>query len=371
MMISLFIRKKNNKFCVIYEYRDEVTKKRRQKQLGAFEKKKDANTLLAEERLKIDRGLFVKPNLEIKLHDWLVQWNNEREDKISITTYSYYKSMIKNRYNKKSRLGNINIKDITPNAIEVFYSELRKEGLAKNTIAKHHKMLNKAFVDAKRRQLIYKNPCEYVEKPASSKSTISKILTVKEAKLLLDEVKNTPYELPVNLALGLGLRAGEIFGLTWDNINFENKTIFINKSLALNKETNELFFKDPKTASSKRRLFIPEHLNELLKKYKEKQKENAYNLVLVNRYNKPQNPGNFSKTFGDFLKRNKLEQIRFHDLRHTNASLHLKAGTDLKVTSKTLGHSTIGITADLYTHVLQELDQSAANNINSILYSKN
>lgn len=367
MVTSLFIRIKNKKYTVVCEYRDAITKKKKQKQLGRFDTKRAAKLCLADEKVKLARGLFVQPH-NILLYDYLIDWNNRRKDKLSITTYNYYNEMINCKYNKDTLLGNTKLQDLNAIMVENFYSELKNQGLANNTIAKHHKLLNKALDDAKKKQLIFKNVCEYVERVKTKKSNVSRSLTQNEVQKLLEASKNTIYEAPINLALGLGLRSGEVFGLTWDNIDFEKNTVKIDKVIALNKATREVFFKEPKTISSARTILMPATLSQFLKKYKLKQVPNDYNLVIVNKYSKPYPPSNFSKSFQGFLEKNKFDHLRFHDLRHTNASLHLLAGTDLKVTSKNLGHSSIGITADLYTHVLQELDEAAATNINLMLY---
>lgn len=370
MITSLFIRNRNKKFAVICEYRDEITKKKKQKQLGSFTKKRDANIFLADQKVKLDRGLFVIPK-DIILYDYLVTWNDLRKEKISLTTFNYYRDLIKkfNPDNNRDNIGRIKLQDLTPIMVEKFYIDLKKYGLANNTIVKYDKMLRKALGDAKRKQIIYKNVCDYVERIPVKKSTIAKTLNKEQAQKLLNLSIGTAYEIPINLALGLGLRSSEVFGLTWDKIDFKKNTIRIDKVTAIDRATRRVFFKEPKTRTSIRTIVIPKTLSKLLKEYKLRQEPNKYNLVLTTINGEPFCSATFSKNFQYFLESNEFEHIRFHDLRHTNASLHLLAGTSMKVTSQNLGHSTINITADLYTHVLAELNTTAANNIDNILYN--
>jgi integrase len=141
---------------------------------------------------------------------------------------------------------------------------------------------------------------------------------------------------------------------------------------------SELILKEPKSETSKRTLEAPKELIQVLKEHKTKQKEiylrskgeckNEENLVCTRNNGKLINPCTFSTVFSKFLKRRNLPDIRFHDLRHTNATFMLLSDTPMKVASGRLGHSTIAITADLYTHVLQELDRDAADKLNDVLY---
>ena len=367
MVTSLFIRKKNDKYVVICEYRDKETKKKKQKQMAAFVRKKDATVFLSEKKIELGHGYFVTPT-STNFNNYLNTWNDLRKDTIAIATYDYYKSMIRCHYSTDTKIGSANLQEVTPLMLNQFFKSLRAAGLAENTVAKHYKFLHKAFEDAIRNQMVQKKPTDYSEKVQAKKSDISTCLTKNEAQELVRLSIDTRYELPINFALGLGLRSGECFGLRWSDIDFESNTIKIRQTITQDKSTREIFFKEPKTTSSKRTLIIPDALALMLKRHKLKQKQNKYDLIFINTKEMPILPCDFSSNFSKFIKNNGLRHIRFHDLRHTNASLHLLAGTDLKVTSKNLGHSTIGITADLYTHVLEELDQNAANAINDVLY---
>ena len=190
-------------------------------------------------------------------------------------------------------------------------------------------------------------------------------------------VKGNKIEIPVVLGVGLGLRRGEILGLKWSSIDFVSKNMIIDSSLAY--VDNTFIFKSTKSESGERTLVMPDSIIEILKKHRKDQ--NIIKLALGEEYQKndlvycqddgaPIIPGSFSHKFTDFLKKYGLKQIRFHDLRHTHASLLLKYGVSAKVASRRLGHSSIGITMDLYSHVYNEVEVEATNKIEIGIFQK-
>ena len=163
--------------------------------------------------------------------------------------------------------------------------------------------------------------------------------------------------------------------LTIDDIDFQNMTININKQL--NQYENELIITEPKSEDSNRVVSAPSEIFDIITKrikniernknlLESEYKDNK--LIVCNEDGDFIKPGYFTKNFNRFLKRNNLKVIRFHDLRHSCASLMLKSGVPMKIASQILGHSTIGITADLYTHVLHESKKEAAELIGKELF---
>jgi integrase len=174
--------------------------------------------------------------------------------------------------------------------------------------------------------------------------------------------------------VGLGLRRGEVLGLKWDDVDFEKNNISIKRSLLPDK--TGYIISNVKTAKSKRTIAVPINIINCLKREKLRQAENklflgeGYNdldMLCSNDDGTPITPHAFNHRFSNLLKENNLPHVRIHDLRHTNASLMLKQGISMKVASDRLGHTTIGITMDLYTHVDEELQQDAADRLNNIL----
>jgi len=168
-----------------------------------------------------------------------------------------------------------------------------------------------------------------------------------------------------------------LLGLKWENIDLEKKTISVCNNLVPTSNGN--ITKAPKSENSRRTLDFPEGLVMILKKHRRMQAERKLMLgpgycgggyVCCQDDGQHWAPSYFSKKFADFLKRNKLPHIRLHDLRHSNATLMLKYGVPAKVASQRLGHSNIGITLDLYSHVMSDMQKDAADKIDVGLFQQ-
>jgi integrase len=252
-----------------------------------------------------------------------------------------------------------------------------KGGLSAKTVMYIHRVLREALSHAVKQQIIPRNVADFVEVPKLKKYRAT-VLNEDGVQLLLEAFKDTNYYIAVLLGVGVGLRRGEALGLQWKDIDFENKTIQINRSLLPTE--NGLIFHDPKTEGSNRIIVVSNTIINMLLVAKEQQEKSkkllgeAYNdidLVTCWDDGSPINPTTFSQSFGRTLKRNKLPHIRFHDLRHTNATMMLKQKVSAKVASERLGHSTIGITLDLYSHVLKEMQEEAAEKLESVIFKSN
>lgn len=373
-MQTVFIRKRGKKYVVTLEYRDSSDGKKKQKSLGSYDKKKDAEKLLIEEKSKINNNDFIMPE-KTTFEQYLNTWIEQHKNNLSVTTYNRYKDIIDRHI--IPHLGEFELQKLNPLQIQNFYN-IMAQFLNSKTILQYHRIIHKALDSAYKLQIISKNPSDLVETPKIKKYK-SNVFSVKEVQQLLESCKNTRLEVPINLAVILGLRAGEVLGLSWDKVNFSNNTITIDKNLVRDRVSKSFVFKDPKSESSIRTLTAPKELMSLLKEQKKKQSQfqlqsygtynNKYHLLFTKINGEPMTSDSFSRMFRDFLKKHKFHLIRFHDLRHTNASLMLASGTSAKVASTRLGHSTIGITMDLYTHVLEGLEKEAADNISNLIYN--
>jgi integrase len=352
---------------------DIKTGKRRRKWLYADtrpEVKRAANQL--EER--VASGNFVDPS-KVTVEGYLLQWLEDYCAHLENTTVNGYKRYIKKHV--KPFLGDIKIQALKPIDIQRFYNDEFEKKYSGTTILQIHRILNKAFKDALKNDLIERNPMEKVDAPSLGdfKPTI---YNNKQFNNLMDTIAGTSDEMPVLLAGILGLRRGEVFGLRWADINLKQGTISIRKSLV--PVAGELELKNPKTKKSIRDISIPDDLIPILKKHR---KTSMKILSQVNQDNssnwqgnsfvccKPNgemiNPGSYSRQFKELLSNHNLPHIRFHDLRHFNATMMLKYGIDVKVAAERLGHSTPNITQITYQHVLKDIDVEAANKLNKIL----
>lgn len=310
-----------------------------------------------------------------KLKEYLYYWLNTRKNKIEITTYNTYKSIIDNHL--ITGLGHIELQKLKPLHIQNYYTN-KEEELSQRTLLHHHRILSQALKNAVGWQMIPNNPCDHIEAPLPSKSK-GKALTTNEVSYLLDITKETVLGDPVNLVLHTGLRRGELLALKWDDIDFINKTLTVDESLAVDEATCKIIFKSPKSESGNRIISLSDQPIAMLKKHKIQQNEQklklgkAYednNLVFCREDGQPIHPSTFSRWFTDLIRSSDLPAVRFHDLRHTNATIMLmNLKIPAKVVSERLGHSNISITLDTYSHVLQDAQKEAAEKMDNFLSS--
>ena len=370
-ILTVFVRQRGKKHHVMVEYRDKDNR-RKQKSLGSYDSSRQANKVMIQEKSKLLNNNLVIPN-KLTLEGYIREWHSNRHNKLAITTYNRYSLIVDEICDF---IGNIELQKVTPVHINKFYNSLdkitykRRKPLSEKTKLQYHRLLSKAFKDAYRLEYINKNIMELVEAPKPKKYTAA-FLDPVQVKQLFEGVKNSRYEVPVHLAIGLGLRASEIFGLMWDKVDFENNLIKIDTVSVYDEALKRPVLKEPKSETSDRVLTAPKEIMKLLKKQKQFQNDIGLdtNFVFTNENGTQATSASFHTPYTNYIKRRNLPHVRFHDLRHTNASLMLLAGVDAKTTSKRLGHSEIGITLNLYTHVLDQLERDASNKISNIIYT--
>lgn len=245
-------------------------------------------------------------------------------------------------------------------------------GLSARTVLHHHRVLNQALRQAVKWRMILRNPAEAVQPPRPQTREMN-ALDEKQAVKLLRGVEGTRMDLPVLLALSTGLRRGDLLGLRWDDVDLKNGALHVRRSLQ--DVGGELIFGEPKTARSKRRVAIPQGALARLKEHKKAQNEQrrrkgpAYqndNLVFCRDDGRAWHPGSFLAEWQKAAKSLGLS-LRWHDLRHTHATLLLRAGEHPKVVSERLGHSTVAITLDTFSHVLPDQQERAAERFDALM----
>lgn len=373
--------KRGKKWTVVVDIGRDNNGKRKQKWFSGFRTKKEAESELAKIINQIESNTFISPD-KMTLAEYLKSWLTDYvEVNLAPATVAGYKVNIEGHVIPV--IGHIQLQKLQPSHIQKFYNEKLKNGrldgkggLSGKSVIYIHRNLREALNYAMKQQLVTRNVADMVELPKQKKYNAT-FLNEHEVQHLLKAFEDTMYYIPVLLAVGLGLRRGEALGLRWKDVDFDNKTIKIEQSLIPTKEG--LLFHDPKTEGSKRVITAPNSIINMLSKEKARQEENKEfvgvgynNLDLVVCYNdgSPLHPATFSHNFAKILKKNNLQHLRFHDLRHTNATLMLKQNIPAKVASERLGHSTIGITLDLYSHVLKEMQEEAANRLEELIFKK-
>lgn len=368
-MSRVFLRKRSKNYIVYLEYLDKKTNKRKQKNMGSYPLKRDANKRLNEIKEEIYKDELLVPN-EMILKDYILNFLEKYKINLSITTYNSYKRIC-NKY-IIPLLGDIKLCDIKPIHIQDYVDDLL-DLLTPQTIKVHLNILNLALKRAYRLKLIKENPVQLVEVPKNKKYK-NEIYNAEDMQNLLEKCRGTSMELPIILASGLGLRISEVLGLTWNNIDFNNSTITIDKITV--RDNGNVILKEPKTESSVRTISAPKEIILMLKQLKKDRlaaklrgEKSHRELIFYDKNLNPIAQDVLSKKFRLFLKENNLKHIRFHDLRHSHVTLLINAKVPIKVISERVGHSNVNTTLNIYSHALKEMDQEASEKISNTLFN--
>ncbi|MFT9496520.1 tyrosine-type recombinase/integrase, partial [Anaerosolibacter sp.] len=298
------------------------------------------------------------------------------------TTWESYKLVIEKHVIPyfKTNTSDISLQELQPIHLQKYYeykykkSNVKdKEGLSANTLRKHHANIKSALDYGVRMNLIPFNPADRIILPKKEKF-YGNFYTIEQLEQLFKICLGTPIETAVYIAAHYGLRRGEVLGLKWDAIDFKDNTLTIKETRV--KFGKDTIIKSPKSESSRRTLPLLDNIKMYLKMIKKKQKKNKelhgddYNdngYICCWDNGTPLSTDYLNHKFKDTLEKNNMPTIRFHDLRHSTASLLLKLGVDLKNIQMWLGHADIGTTANVYAHLDMEMKQNTAQKINNIL----
>lgn len=323
----------------------------------------------------VNNGTFIDKGKSPTLAAWLDTWlNTYKKNSIKPRTFDQYEYIIRVRINPQ--LGSIRLAELKTKNVQDLYNRLFDEGLSARTVHIVNTVLHAALKKAVKCGLLMRNVCEAAELPKQNPKE-RRVLSAKEQELLIKELKKTEGGRIYIFALYTGLRRGEVLSLTWDDVDIEGCTVNVNKSLGRIKTYNEtekktrLAVSDPKTSSGKRIIPIVDCLIPLLKeqrKYISKQiGTNKLNLVFPSENGGYIDPGNYNRKFYKIIKEMGIPKANPHSLRHSFATRALEAGVDLKTTQELLGHSSIDITANLYTHALMEHKRHEVRKLDGIL----
>ncbi|SHH48558.1 site-specific integrase [Clostridium intestinale] len=347
---------------------DPVTGLRKRKSKGGFRTKVEAEAALAKVINKVNSGTFIEES-KMTVEEYLDYWlNTYCKANLAPSTLKRYRELAKTI---KKYLGKTKLAALKSTDIQEFYNELLTEtNLSSTTILKVHRMFHTSYKNAYSLKLVTSIPTSAVKPPRANKVDFT-VWDGEEANLFLELIKEHNIYIPVLLALQTGMRLGEILALRWDNINIPGKSLAVRNSLSYIK--NEIIIKRPKTSSSIRTIALMDstvkELNALKKKQLLLKTENKIQYDYVCCWledGRHMLPDYVSKTFQKLIKQYNFKKIRFHDLRHTHATLLLQQGTHSKIVSERLGHANISMTLDIYSHVLPNMQLEAVRKLEDI-----
>ena len=372
-MIAGHLQEKNGMFYVVLNYRDENGKRKTpwiSTNLPVKGNKKRAENFVMDVRRN-----FVSPNVQrieereamqkgdILFTDFLLKWLRVAKSTVKLTTYASYEMMATRIIIPYFETLNIKLKELTTEDIQEFYSA-QLERVSANTVIHYHAVIHRALKYAVKIKTIQSNPAVNVERPRKEKF-IGSFYDKKEINTLFDIIQGHPLEVAIKLAAFYGLRREEIIGLKWTAIDFENNTLTIQHTVTecnLDGKHIEVASDTAKTDSSLRTMPLVTNFREMLLAKKEKQEhyrklcgrsycKEYLDYIFVNEMGERWKPRYLSDGFKRILEQNGLRRIRFHDLRHTCASLLLANNVPMKKIQEWLGHSDFSTTANIYAHL--------------------
>lgn len=372
-MVAGHLQEKNGMFYVVLNYRDENGKRKTpwiSTNLPVKGNKKRAENFMMDVRRN-----FVPPNVQqieereamqkgdILFTDFLLKWLRVAKSTVKLTTYASYEMMATRIIIPYFETLNIKLKELSTEDIQEFYSA-QLERVSANTVIHYHAVIHRALKYAVKIKTIQSNPAVNVERPRKEKF-IGSFYDKKEINTLFDIIQGHPLEVAIKLAAFYGLRREEIIGLKWTAIDFENNTLTIQHTVTecnLDGKHIEVASDTAKTDSSLRTMPLVTNFREMLLAKKEKQEhyrklcgrsycKEYLDYIFVNEMGERWKPRYLSDGFKRILEQNGLRRIRFHDLRHTCASLLLANNVPMKKIQEWLGHSDFSTTANIYAHL--------------------
>lgn len=277
-------------------------------------------------------------------------------------TLEVYETLI--RLHIKPEIGDIRLSQLRPDHLQKLYSDKLNAGLSRRTVQFIHSILHKALDQALKWGLVNRNVSDLVDAP-SPKRKAPETLNVEQVGKLLDTVQNHRWYPVYVLAIYCGFRIGEVLGIHFEDIDLESGIIHVRHAVQTLKGKG-IVVTEPKTENSRRPITVPSFALGILRSHMESQKSNQ-GLIFTTSTGKPVSPRNLVRHFKSALKEAGLPNIRFHDLRHTSATLLLSAGVHPKIVQERLGHSQISLTLDTYSHVIPGLQEEAAEKMDAIL----
>jgi len=337
---------------------------------------KEARVALRKLLQEQEQGKLVtgpQQTLKVYLEQWLEQVH--KLSTIRTGTYNAYRIMI----NKHiiPMLGHIQLQKLTPQHVQTFYAKKIDEGLSLKRVRGLHSVLHSALENAVKWNLMARDVCDLATPPIPKRHEIQP-LTLEQARQLLQAARAHKLEALLTMAITTGMRRGELLGLHWQDIDFKTRSLHVRRTVNRIGKFG-LVESEPKTQRSRRKITLPVFVIDILKQHQEYQKEmrekagsqwRETGVVFCNMYGSYYEPSNLHDAYKKLLKSAGLPDIRFHDLRHSAATILLGMGVHPKIVQELLGHSSISITMDIYSHVLPSIQLEAMDKLDDLFKGK-
>ena len=328
--------------------------------------RKDVSAKLTRAMADRDKGLVFEDE-NLTLSDFLETWLSDCvKGTIRVSTFERYASIV--QIHISPALGRLRLKALNPAHVQSFYRDRLDSGLSPATVQKIHIVLHKALKQAVKWSLIPRNVTAAVTAPRPTPQEMQP-LSADEVRRFLQSARDEPLEALYVLAIHTGMRQGELLALKWNDVDLEAGTVSVRRTLS--RERGHYQLGEPKTKKSRRTVKLTGAAVDALREHLARQMEDMerlgdlykdQGLVFTSQTGSILNPSNLrQRSFNKLLKEAKLPQMRFHDLRHTCATLLLSRNVHPKIVQEMLGHANVAITLDTYSHVLPGMGDQAAS----------
>lgn len=340
-------------------------------------KRKDADSLERKKKNELEMGISIE-HTRITVGEYLDKWLEvAAKPRLRARTFDDYRSYL-GRYIRPA-IGKRKLSSVSPLDIQAVYSAMERKGLTGRTIRYAHAILASAFKQAVKWQILQTNATSMVELPKIVRREMS-VLSREECAKFLEEARTDRWYVVFSLALASGMRPEEYLGLQWKDVDLASGTITIQRALVWSRKGGGWTLEEPKTSKSRRTIPLPASVVRELAAHRRKQLEERIKLgsayqnagfVFATEIGTPLLTSNLTRRhFKPILERARLSKsIRLYDLRHTCATLLLLANTSPKVVAERLGHSTVVLTLDTYSHVLPSMQKDASDQLERMLFA--
>ncbi|MCU4885119.1 tyrosine-type recombinase/integrase [Bacillus cereus] len=339
-----------------------------------FKTKQEAQKAMLDLEQSLTMGTYIQPNKILYKEYLLDRFLEDKMTKVKKQTLNTYRWIVEKHI--VPTIGDVELTKLDPMIIQGLYNKLTKEKvLSDENIQKVHTLINDSLKKAERWGLIARNPAALVDRPKAVKKEIT-VWNVEEVRQFLKYAKKGGrYYIAFLLALTTGMRQGEILGLRWKDVDFENRCVRITQTLS---SDGKDLLPYTKTKSGSRTIDLPEETVTALKMHwlfirGEREKNRSYknlDLVVCTEFGTSTHKSNIRRVFKSIIEKADIPKIRFHDMRHTHATLLLLQGVNPKIVSERLGHADVRITLDTYSHLLPSMQRDTATNFGKMLFDE-
>jgi integrase len=375
------VKKGRQYYAVLYEGMDPATGKERRRWVPGGPKRGDAERLLTELVKRRNDG-HRAPADKISFGGYLTErWLPLQQAQLRPSTYDSYRRNLE--LHVIPAIGRIPLQKLAPEDLDTLYARLLTKGrrnggggLSVKTVRSIHLIIHKALKDALRKGSVIRNVADAADPPklSSAKRPEIKVWAAEELRAFLDMIAAHRLHPALHLSSHTGMRRGEVLGLRWSEVDFDVARLSVRQAVI--SVNYEIHLSDVKTGSGRRTIDLDDDTVSVLRRWRKQQAEERLalggvrgsgDLVFCHPDGRPIHPDVFSQVFDRAVARSGLPVITLHDLRHTHATLLLKAGIPVKVVSERLGHANPAFTMSVYQHVIPGMQAEAAATFSKLI----